>query len=395
MRSNKTAIMKTTRSTRYLFIGVYIVHYFNMAILTSQRLTFLIEVGYSQYQRALIVSLLPATTIVFQLVLGYLSDKFQTVKKFIIGLIVGASLFGFLFYSHTSLLFAYHLLLTLLSSSCISSISELNDVWVFSQEEGGKISYSFMRSFGSLGWSIGCIALSLMVSRYGFESLAYVSLGIACIHLMLVIFLADTTHQASRPSVKITDVFKLFKSKSYVTAMQIMFILNLIANVGGFILVDKILQSGGTQMHIGLRGMIAAGVEVPLFLVGDKVCKKIGMNTMILVATIVYAGQFGLYALANTPEPIIAVTALQFIGVPFYWTGIKTMIMKHSPDGLKASGQMIGPALMNGISAVLAPFVASYLASHYTMDTPLIVSLFLGLIAVGIALLNLKEKGAH
>lgn len=382
-----------------MFVILYTIHYFNSALLSSQRLTYLIEVGYTQSQRALIYALLPLFSILFQFLFGYLSDRFKTVKKLLYILLALSTLSGFLFYNINYQLIAYHLVLSLLSNAAIGSMTELHDIWIFSSQEGKNVNFGFIRSFGSLGWAIGCIVLTIIVGATGFKSLAYYGLLLSIVQLFIILLIRDVSDSNSikRASVRIKDLGILLKSKDYCYAMLILFTINCSANILGFVIVDKILLLGGDAAQIGLRGMMAAAVELPLFLTGDKIYRKLGARSMLMIGTFVYTLQYVLYAFASSTKLIIAVTLLQFLGVPFYVIGVKNLIVKNSPEGYKASGQMIGPSVMNGMGAVLAPIISSFLTIKYDSDAPMYFAAILGLVAVGASFKTrtLKEEKAN
>lgn len=389
--------MVSKKNQTLMFVVLYVVHYFNMAIMGSQRLTFLIDVGYSQSDRALIYALIPVVSIIFQFLFGYLSDKYKTVRKLLLVLLIGSMISGFIFYNIFAQIFAYHLILAVLSSACIGSMTELHDIWIFNSQDGQKVKFSFVRSFGSFGWAIGCIAVSLFVGAFGFSSLALVGTFISFVQLIFVMILKDIDSDKSikRAPVKLRDLGGLFKSSNYRYAMLVLFTMNFAANICGFIIIDKILMVGGDAYQIGLRGMIAAGVEMPLFLLGDQVARKLGFSKMLIIGTIIYTLQYVFYALSTNSLQMILITLPQCIGVPMYVVGIKNIIVQNSPENYKASGQMIGPAIMNGVGAIFAPLASSFIAQRWGINAPLVLATFLGIIAVFASLRISKVRAAY
>lgn len=381
------------RNQTLMFVVLYVAHYFNMAIMGSQRLTFLIDLGYSQSDRAIIYALIPVVSIIFQFVFGYLSDKYKTVRKLLLVLLVGSMISGYIFYNVFAQIFAYHLILSVLSNACISSMTELHDIWIFNSQGGQKVKFSFVRSFGSFGWAIGCIAVSIFVGAFGFQSLALVGTCVSFIQLVFVLIIKDIDADRSmkRVPVKFRDLGSLLKSKNYRYAMIVLFMMNFAANICGFIIIDKILMVGGNAYQIGLRGMIAAGVEMPLFFLGDYVARKMGYSKMLIIGAIVYTIQYVLYAFSTSSLQMILITLPQCIGVPMYVVGIKNIIVENSPDNYKASGQMIGPAIMNGLGAILAPLASSFLAQKMGIDAPLILAAILGCVAIAASIKIAKQ----
>lgn len=391
---------RTKKDYTFNFALMYLTHYITFALLSSQRQTFLIDVGYSLNQRSLIFAAIPAITICMQLLIGYLSDRHKTIKKIIVVTVALSAISSYLFYSVGVQFFVFHFAIAILSQSFCASITDLSDVWVLESKGPSKHKYGFIRGFGSAGWSIGSFLLAKIVIAFGYPGLAMSILLLSVLLLVIMITISDDKAlidiEEAKEAIKLKDILALFSDVNYLYAIGIVFFVNLAVNMSGYIIIDKILGLGGDVMTIGYRGMIAAGFEIPLMLIGDRIHKKLGSFKMIMIGVLVHTLQFGGYFLATSNNTILIITAFQFISVPFYQIALKYLLLEMSPDHLKTTGQMTGPAIMNGLTGIIFPLISAALVAKFTLNTPFLLSIIFGIIGIIICfLLSQRVKRAQ
>lgn len=374
------------QNTTFKFALLYFIHYITASLIMSQRMTFLIRTSYTIQERSIIFAAIPLVSIGLQFFVGYLSDKYRTIKKIYIFAIVLSAITAFLFYSIQIQLFVFHFAITLLSNSAIAIINDLSDVWVLESKGSVKNNYSFIRAFGSAGWALGSFLVAQIILMFGYRGLARVSLLTSILVLAVVMFVRDDKKDVAVGefihSIKITDIKEIFQNQSYLLAISIMFFLNFAASMAGYIIIDKIIGLGGNEWHVGMRIVIAASAEIPLLLVGGRIHKKLGSIKMLLIGAIIYSLQFLGYFLATSNNVIFFVSALQGLSLPLFVVAIKYILLELSPDHLKTTGQMSGPAIINGIQGVLHPLVAAYLVGAFNINAPLLFAFVLAVIAI-------------
>ena len=385
---------KKTDFTRNFAI-LYLLHFMTASLIMSQRMTYLIRIGYSIQKRSLIFAAVPLVSIALQFLISYLSDKFHTIKKVYVISLVFSAFFAYIFYSVSVQLYVYHFIITLLSNSLILSTEQLSDVWVLESKGASKNKYSYIRAFGSAGWAIGSFLLAQIVLRFGYAGLANVSLILNILVMATVLTINDdkaiANKNESKVKIKLSDVKVVFKNHSYLLAIMIMFFIRFADAMCGYILIDKMLSLGGSEWHISIRYIIAASVEIPVLLVGDFFYKKLGGIKMIFISLIAYTLKFFGYYLAQSNTLIFWVTGLQAIALPFFIVAIKYILFDLSPKHLKSVGQISGPAIVDGIQGVLHPLAVALLLTVFTVDSPLLLATILALFAILLNFLLLKQ----
>lgn len=382
--------------TKYLsqstkFSMLYLINYMVFSFVSSQRKTFLITTGYTTSQIALIYAVIPIFQILTQLLVGYLSDRFDTVKKLMIYLIAFASIMAFFFYSLEVQFYILHFALGIISQSFTASAVEFSDVWVMGSDKNTRDRYGFIRSFGSLGWSVGSYLLAQIIINLGYSGLAKIILLLSALILLIVSTITESERHVEskdiKEATKISDIIILVKDKYYLSSILIVFSIFMASNMSSFVLIDKSLSLGGSVLTIGLINVVAAGSEIPLLIFGNKILDRIGIMNMLIIGIIAYAIQFLLYFLSNSNELLIIISAMQFVSLPFYNIAIKNLMFEMSPDHLKSTGQLTGPAIVSGTTSIIYPLISAYLITHFSTSAPFLVCFVMSIIGLSVAVL--------
>lgn len=377
------------------FSALYLINYMVFAFVGSQRKTFLIELGYTVDQIALIFAFIPVIQIILQLFIGYLSDKYNTVKKLMIVMTVLSAIVAYAFYSVQTQFFVFHFATGLLSQSISTSITELSDVWVLNSGSKTQNSYGFIRALGSLGWAVGSYLLAGIISAFGYDGLAMACLllNVILLAIMASIYENNTAVDLddAKEAAKLNDVIELFKDPYYLLAIMIVFFVNMANNMSSYILIDKVLLLGGSIYIIAIRNMVAAGVEIPLLILGNRILKKIGTMRMLIIGVFFYNIQFFGFYFSNTNNLLIMFTAFQFISLPFFNIAIKYLLLDMSPDHLKTTGQLTGPAIVNGFTSFIFPIISAFLMNRFSLNSPLLFAAVLSSLGL-ITAITLNRK---
>lgn len=242
---------------------------------------------------------------------------------------------------------------------------------------------------------MGSFLLAQIILAYGYQGLALVSLVVNIFLFAITLIIHDEKNTIEnstvQESVKISDIKLLFKDNNYLLLMSVIFLINLAANMAAYIILEKILLLNGTEWHIGLRMMMAATLEIPTLLIGDRIHSHLKSTNMLIIGALVYTVQFSGYYFASSTTQIFFATTLQGISMPFLTIAIKYLLSELSPPNLKASGMIIGPAIVNGVLGILFPLLSAYLVRQYTINTPLLFAVILTILSIGLSIkLNYK-----
>ncbi|MHB8959466.1 MAG: MFS transporter [Candidatus Limnocylindrales bacterium] len=132
-----------------------------------------------------------------------------------------------------------------------------------------------------------------------------------------------------------------------------------LANVGVFamltflpLLIDRL---GGKSGDIGLAVGITAAIEVAALPAVSRLLVRFGPRAVVTVGIALLAVVFAGFALAPSPEVVIAVAVLYGVAWSAMWAGSVTTISQLLPAALQGSGQ----GLLSLTTAGIASFVAN------------------------------------
>ena len=187
------------------FIIFYILSYGIFSFSSTKFTPYLSEIGYSAFQRGVILSGYAAATIVLQLLFGILSDRYQTMKKIIIVSLCVYGIVSALLFSTKGATIAVYFVLVSLSGGLLNSCCGLYDTWILGCHEEIRKNLSFIKAFGSIGWAIGSMAASLIISLFSYRGLGISIIVITLLSLLNLIALPDIDRIKGRSKLSVAD----------------------------------------------------------------------------------------------------------------------------------------------------------------------------------------------
>lgn len=352
------------------FNWLFFLSYSACAIGTTQIIPYLREMGIEGIQKGFILSGMAIFTLLSQFIFGYLSDRYRCIKKFFfvcfcLFIVVASGLYFFPLNVYGYLF---------LSVSFIGGISRtwqgLEDTWVLQSAE--KENYSKIRAFGAVGWTLGCWIAALLLSYFEYKSLSVLLIFFSILSLFVTFKIQDS-NQASGKIIKVQDLKKLFTNRAYLLLVSILFFLFALGCADMYIVIDKLLEIGGTRIHVGIKWGFQSLMEVPILLMGKHLLKKYQPVNLILFATVMFGIRFLIYSFIQDPILLILASSMQLVTFPIVIFSSKVLIDKITPSEVKASGQMMAMSIYMGLSLLIMPLFCSYLAKGLGYDHALLV----------------------
>lgn len=363
------------------------VMFFSHALLFTQIIPYLTHIGYDATQRGYIMAAYATFSMFVQILFGYLSDRFGTIKKFVIFLTAVISVAGFLTYSFQEINFVYHFIMMSMVAGTTRVAANLFETWIL-ELDSMHDDFSFLRSFGSLGWAVASLISGFMALRLGYQSLGI----LAAILSVVVIFVAITTEDVSKRSVaklRVRDLRKLFKNKNYTLLIIVFFFAYLIYTADGITITDYIFHLKGTSEDVGVKWFIQAISEIPVLFLGAYILNKFNIKNLFRISLFVLMARFILTGMSTSVWQVIAIASLQALTFPIMLIAQKHLVFREVPRELMSSGQMVANSLSMGLAAILAPLLSAFLLNF--MDITYVLYVLGLLLFVPIGLLALYE----
>lgn len=121
---------------------------------------------------------------------------------------------------------------------------------------------------------------------------------------------------------------------------------------------------GAGNSFIGWVFFLQAAFEVPTFLIGVKLAKRVSPERIIVFAMVVSALRMVLYGFISVPEIAIVLSLLHGITIAFFLIGVVEYVQRHTPDHLRTTGQALIWAFHFGAGVTLGNLVLGYLRDH-------------------------------
>lgn len=337
------------------------------AMLNTQAIPYLTEVGYTPVERGYIMAFYATIAMVGQFVIGFLCDKHKTIKRFLILMTIFLIGFSFLTYTLHDKNFIMHFFLMGSTISLVRIIGNLLEIWLI--EVDGLYSYfGVVRSFGSLGWALSSLGTGYLIVQYGYGTMAYVASFINILVIFLSIALEDADKTESKP-IKFADIKLLFQNKSYILLLVVYTFAFIVYNADSTSVTDYILSIGGTEGDVGMKWFVQAMSELPVMIVGTYVLNKLKGKRMMIIGSLMLGLRFVLYAAFPTTRGIFVSSSLQMISFPFILISQKELFLRETPKSLTSTGQMVAIAFTAGLAAIIAPILAGYLSELMPIRT--------------------------
>ncbi len=366
---------------QHFFISFYFISYIGFAFLMTNYTPFLSSIGYDARYRGYILSGYAITTILFQLLFGIVSDRFQTIKKIVVICLGVMGIAAGLLFSNMFSYIAIHFLLIALTGGLVNACCGMYDTWLLGSNEHLKNSMSFIKAFGSIGWALGSILASRIIIQF-----SYLGLGVALIILVILmeinlLALSDINKIARPKETKKDDLIQLFRNRNYCLLLVVLFFMYSMVVTNNCTVVDKMLELGANNQQISMKWSLQSLLEIPTYIAGAILLKKFSSIKLLRFSSFVIVVQFIMYGLATTVGQIIMISAMQIFTTPLIMIASKMIIFDITPKHLRNSSQLIALSVFIGSSSLLIPSIAGTISVNLGYNFMLFMAAFLGVVS--------------
>lgn len=369
----------------------YIWFFAGIAAFTPFAAIYYRSLEFSSVQVGLLTAM-PAIALVLTGVMwGAIADtmaKHRTMLR--IALILGA-LFAFLASRAEgfSLVFTWILLLSL-STVPLRSLMDHYAVLI-----GSRVGKPFgrIRLWGAFGYT----AFALTLGRIMNEEVTSVFLIAYGISLLLT--LASTF---SLPQLPVQDRQPLLEGVGVLIRNHRLMLVLLVAfvqAVAAFLIVASlgyhITSVGGNASQVGIAFAVAAVSELPIFLVGAWLYRKIGPDRLIAMLLLLYALRMILLALVQSPEAVIALQTLHGLTFGGFLVVCVPRVHELGHGQYSATVQAMLTLAAFGIGNVIGAFLGGALLDHTRqvyIGTSVLILVVFALYLVGVRTLNREPE---
>lgn len=325
---------------------------------------YLDENDFSGAQIGVINALMQAMIILIVPVWGVIADKRGIRPVLRMAVFVTAVLIAFL---GSMLNFWWLIFYIVILAAFTPSLGPLTDALAVEYTKvNPKYNYGRLRLWGSLGWGLASFLAGLIFQKTDLRLIFPVSAGVFLISLYFF-RLPRKRKKIYRPHFQPINIRELLKNRSFIVFLLIIFFYGITSSPVNAYLNLYFSELNAGNLTIGMAFAIQSASELPFFIIGSILLRKLGAKRMILLSMVFMSVRLFLYGVIPDITIALITGALQGITLSFFLVGAVDYIPKRLPDGRDATAQSLLWGLYFGIGHTVGNLIVGILKDHAGM----------------------------
>ena len=329
---------------------------------------------------------------IFQVYIGYLSDKIGKRKPFIILSFIALILFYSLIFPklNSSLTFIFIYFLLGVFTSTITTMANVL-VMDYAVSENTGTHYASVRIWGSIGF----LLLMLITGFYPKlvePKMMFIMIGlIYTLGLIISLIIKEHSSKVGVYKVEFRNIKKLIL-RSDIRNFLLFYIIYFIALLGASSNVNLLIRSlGGESKHISFAYSASSFSEIPFMLIWGRLSDNIGRKPILIFTSIVLPIRIFLYTLTTNPWHIILIQFMHSLT----FAVIGTIPIVYINDLVNPEERATAQGLLSmamALSSTIGPIISGFVADISGLTGMYRFLTFISLVATIIAIKYLKES---
>lgn len=307
-------------------------------------------IGFSNVQIGFIYSIGPLVSIFSNLLWGLISDKYRTVKKVIIILLIGQIILAFALTQTVS--FAIVCMLMILFNFFYFPLNPLADTLaITTMAQRGKHFIS-VRIFGSFGYAVASLLLGLLLKQTGAHIIVWLSIALSFVVLLIAAFITDKSSSVKK--MEFGGLWVVLKRKEVLWFFAFVLFVSVAHRFNDAFLSPVLKQMGANEAQIGWALAASSLSEMPVFLLLSKYGSKFKELPLLSIACLMYAVRFLLMSQVQDPVWVIAIQAMHSVSFGIYFTTAIRYVSQVIPEEYRATGVAIFTIIWSSIAGFIS-----------------------------------------
>ena len=242
--------------------------------------------------------------------------------------------------------------------------------------------------------SVGYASISLLVgylARNGTDIIFKVSAGLFLLLALFNLFTLPSKPVTGRNLVTLRSLGIFFKNRRMFFFLLLIFFLGIaVAPLMQFINLYY-NDIGASASFIGWVFFLQAIPEIPAYIIGTRIVKRIGAEKMILLSMGISLLRLVFYGMITQPEVAIFFSVFHCITVAFFLIGVVDYIQARTPDHLQTTGQALIWAFHYGAGISVGNIILGYLRDATGMLKAMHIHAMLALVVVILTVLLFRK----
>jgi PPP family 3-phenylpropionic acid transporter len=308
------------------------------------------EKGFSNSEIGLMMGVSSLISVMAQPFWGLVSDRYRTIKKVLILLMLGSMLFSLpLFIGGRQ--FAVMILFIILFQMFHSSVLPMSESLMVRYAYEHQRTFGAIRAWGDFGIGIGALLVGYALDVYGVAFLAWFYIGMLSVTLLSAARIEDA--QAHAVPVSRESIRKLMSNRRFFLFLVTMLIFAIPHRINDSFLPLYLKELGAPDSMVGKAWLVATLCSVPaLYLVG-RFIQRYGEMACLTFAGVIYIIRWVIYSIVPDPVAIMYAQALHMLTYPVFLTAAVLFIFRIVPRELASTGQTMFAATFGGIGGII------------------------------------------
>lgn len=364
-----------------------------------------IQIGFTKQQISISATIYTIASLVGQSFIGYLVDKFRTIKIIMVvciglGIIVAAGI--------TMTNVAWHIyILMFIWGFFVSGTSPLTELWTIDILKKYKAEKNFgrIRGFGSVGYGVSGALIGILLDNFGWRIYSgYIVLSIAAT-LIVAFFIEDTPKESMNHENKGSQdkseisareaLGMVFKIRPLLVIVLIMFAYSFVMKGIYSYLGVMVSDMGGGLTSLGFTYFFDACPEIITFFLTGKLLKKFHSKNIIFAAFFLQLIRLTVILIFQSAAAVIFMGIFSGLAFGLVQASYRTYAYELAPEKYRASCLATADSII-GISAIVSAPVFGFVFTELGTNAAIIFGLFIYIVAVLVIMKDiiLKRKTA-
>lgn len=321
-----------------------------MAIVVSYFPLYFDYQGYSKVEIGILYSIGPFVSIASNLIWGIASDRFHTIKRMLITILIG-QIVALVAVGYTNSLYGMIAAMSLFYFFQ-TPVNPLTDsLTLLTVSKSGK-SYASIRVFGSLGFAASAMFFGMVLKGQVAQHAVVLCLCTISVSLLFSFTLKD--QQGSYRKMEFSNILKIIGQRKFIWFLVGILIVSVAHRMNEGFLALSLRQMGAGDEIIGWSWMASAISEIPVFFFLSKYGHKFKELPLLAVASLMYAIRFLLVSVVSDPGWVIAIQTMHSVSFGIYFFTSLRFLQLLIPDEYRATGQAVYTVVWSGIAGLLS-----------------------------------------
>lgn len=353
---------------------------------------YVIEIGFTKQQISITATVYTIASLIGQSFIGYLADKFKSLKKIIffcisIGFIVAFGITMTKVDTHIYILMA-------IWGFFVSGTSPLCDMWTIDILKKYKAEKNFgrIRGFGSIGYGFSGALIGILLEKFGWKIYSGYIVAAIALTLLVILFLDDVDRYETSSENKV-----LHKSKSSISAREA---LSVVFSIKPLLIIVMIMFAytfvmrgiysylgvmvsdlGGGVKSLGFTYFFDASPEIITFFLTGMLLKRFHSKNIIFAAFFLQLIRLITILIFQSAAAVIATGVLSGLAYGLAQASYKTYAYELAPEKYRASCMSTADSII-GVSAIISAPVFGFVFSEFGTNAAIVFGLVIYVIAI-------------